>query len=396
MRYAREDEWRAVTYLDGASFGFQYSEQDRADAVLDLDPSRILVTLDAGRIVAVSAELPFAMTLPGGGDAPVTGLSWVSVEVTHRRRGILRAMIERQLRASAEAGDAATILTASEGAIYGRYGFGVGTHVRLAQVQRRRARIARPVDTRAVRRVSTEEARDLLPALHERWRRVTPGGITRDERRWQLLLLDREHQRDGRSGLFHLVHPDGYVSYRVRSNWGNGDPQHECFIVDYAPVTAEAHAALWQTLLSIDLVGSIGSYRIPLDDPLPLLLTDPRGIDTGHLGDGLWIRPVDVARLLGSRRYGLEIECVLDVRDELLGDGRYLLRGGPDGATCEPTERSADVTIAVADIGAVSLGGVRLVRLARAGRVTWDDDAMLRRLDRALLADREPAHGTHF
>jgi predicted acetyltransferase len=48
---------------------------------------------------------------------------------------------------------------------------------------------------------------------------------------------------------------------------------------------------------------SIESYRIPLDDPLPLLLADPRGVETTHLGDSLWLRPVDVERLLGGRAY---------------------------------------------------------------------------------------------
>jgi hypothetical protein len=52
--------------------------------------------------------------------------------------------------------------------------------------------------------------------------------------------------------------------------------------------------------------------------------------------------------------------------------------------------------LAVADVGAVSLGGVRLGRLAQAGRIDIDDPELLRRLDRALLADREPAIGTPF
>jgi predicted acetyltransferase len=396
IRYAREDEFAAVAELDGASFGFHYSEVELADARLDLDPDRVLVTLDGPQIVAVSAELPFMMSLPGGTEVSALGLSWVSVEITHRRQGVLRTMIERQLRASAAGGDAATILTASEGAIYGRYGFGVATQARRAVVQRRRARIVQPVDASAVRRMTTDKAREVLPGLYERWRRLTPGGVTRDARRWELLLLDREHQRGGRSGLFHLVHPDGYVSYRIKPKWGSGDPQHECLIVDYAPVTDEAHAALWQTLLALDLVGSVESSRIPLDDPLPLLLEDPRGVDTTHLGDDLWVRPVDVEQLLGRRRYAVEVECVIEVGDEVLGDGRYRVQGGPEGASCTRTERSADFALTVADLGAISLGGVRLSRFARAGRVRGDNPALLRRLDRALIADREPAHGTAF
>lgn len=396
IRYAKAEEFAAVAELDGASFGFTYSPEALEDAKLDLDLDRILVAAVGSQVVGVSAELPFRMTLPGGDEVPTTGLTWVSVEVTHRRRGIIRSLLEQQVRTAAAAGDAALILGASEGGIYGRYGFGVATHHRLSVVQRRRARLAEPVDAGAVQRMTTERARELLPSLYERWRRTTPGGVTRDERRWQLMLLDREYQRGGRSGLFHLVHPDGYVSYRVKSKWDDGDPQAQCAIVDYAPITAEAHAALWQTLLAMDLVGAIEAGNIPLDDPLPLLLTDPRSVDTKHLGDGLWVRPVDVPALLGRRHYGVEIDCVLEVRDPLLGDGRYHLRGGPDGASCTRTEQLPDITFAVADVGAVCLGGARLARVARTGRVGCADAALLRRLDLALLAEREPVQGTGF
>jgi predicted acetyltransferase len=396
IRYAHGDEFDAVVELDGASFGYHYRPEEVADAALDIDPSRVLVAIHDGRVVGGSAELALRMTVPGGADVSTTGLSWVSVEVTHRRRGILRSLMERQLRSAAAAGDAAVILTASEGGIYGRYGFGVAVLIRRARVERRRARLLAPVEARGVRRITTEQAREVLPGLHERWRQVTPGGLFRSEQRWEFLLLDREYQREGCSGLFHLVHPDGYVSYRLKPSWNDGDPQHECVIVDYAPVTAEAHAALWKTLLAMDLVGTIESYWVPPDDPLPFLLEDPRRIDTKHVGDGLWLRPVDVPALLGARRYGVDVECVLEVRDPLLGDGRYALRGGPDGASCTRTDRLPDVVLTVTDLGAISLGGVRLARLTRLGRVGGSDAALLRRLDLAMLADRAPAHGTSF
>jgi GNAT acetyltransferase-like protein len=67
VRYAPPDDFPAVAELDGASFGFQYSAEDRADALLDVDPSRFLVEEDDGRIVGATADMPFTMTLPGGG-----------------------------------------------------------------------------------------------------------------------------------------------------------------------------------------------------------------------------------------------------------------------------------------------------------------------------------------
>lgn len=396
VRYATEAEFAAAAELDGASFGLGYDEDSLADARNELHTDRLLVALDGGRIVGISAELPFELTLPGGALVPATGLTWVSVEVTHRRRGIVRALIERQLRASAAAGDAAVLLYASEGGIYGRFGFGNATVFRRTVVHRTRGRLAEPVDASAVRRLSTDEAAPLLPALYERWRRHVPGAVSRDEQRWRLVLRDRPAQRNGAGALLHLVHPDGYLSYRVKSQWEGGEPNGDCEIVDYVPGSAEAHAALWQTLLGLDLVARINSYKIPVDDPLPLRLTNPRAVDTTHWADGLWVRPTDVATLLGGRRYGLELDCVLGVADPLLGDGRYRLQGGPDGATCTPTSASPDLELGVADVGALSLGGTRVGRLVRAGRVTAADPAIVARLDLAFLAEREPHSLSQF
>jgi predicted acetyltransferase len=235
-----------------------------------------------------------------------------------------------------------------------------------------------------------------LPEIHERWRAQTPGALSRTGAWWDQLLLDRESQRGGMSALFHLVHADGYVSYRVKNDWGDGDAKHTCWLADYVPATPEAHLALWQVLLALDLFGSIESLRIPVDDPLPYLLADPRQVRTAALADGLWLRPLDVSAMLSARSYAVEVETVIEVRDDLFGDGRYLLRGGPDGATCERCERMPDVSLGVATLGSVYLGGVRLETLARAGHATADDPAQLARLDRALLADRVPVYGTSF
>ena len=112
-----------------------------------------------------------------------------------------------------------------------------------------------------------------------------------------------------------------------------------------------------------------------------------------HVGDGVWLRPLDVAALLGARTYGVEVDAVVGVDDPLLGSACYRLRGGPDGATCERTDVTADVRLGVAALGAISLGGTRLALLARAGQAEADDPALLARVDRAFLADRAPEQG---
>ncbi len=394
-RYAKADEFPAIADLDGASFGFVYSEQELADATLDVDPDRMLVAVDDGRIVGASCEVPFELTLPGG-RVGVTGLTWVSVEITHRRRGIQRSLMEQQIRTCSGRGDAAMILFASEGGIYGRYGYGIAGDTRKVVIDRGGARLRRPVDGSGVTRLSTEQARDVLPGIYDRWRQQTPGAVDRNANRWQLQLLDRAGQRHGMSGLFHLVHADGYVSYRIKSEWNDGHPAHVCFLVDYVVITPEAHAALWQVLLAMDMVGRFESYRVPLDDPLPQLLTDPRRVRTVELNDGLWVRPLDVAALLSARTYAVDVAAVLQVRDPVLGAGSYRLVGGPDGARCEASRAEPDVVLDVAELGSLVLGGRRLPPLVAAGRVQVADRDLVTRLDRALLGDVAPQHGTSF
>ena len=394
MRYATTEDFAAIAELDGASFGIHYDDQDLADALLDIDPTRFLIEEDGDRVVGATADLPLAMTLPGG-EVPTAGITWVSVEVTHRRRGILRRLIERQLRDRAADGAAAAILSASEGGIYGRYGFGVADQAVETVVERRDARLRTHVDDHGVRRLTTEAARDVLAGIHERWRRQVPGAVNRTPDRWRLLLLDRPSQRRGASGLFHLVHPDGFVSYRITEDWNSGLPRHTCTLADYVPVTAAAHAALWQVLLANDLVGRIETRWMPEDDPLPLLLENQRHVRHVSRADGLWVRPLDVPALLSSRTYAVEVDVVVEVIDPLLGDGRYRLRGGPDGANCEHTDAIPDASLPVDTLGAVVVGGTRLATLTRAGRASVAP-AALSRLDRALLADRAAHHGTFF
>ncbi len=400
MRPGTVADHAEIVRLDGAAFGMQYTEQDVEDALGEAPP-RFLVATTADQLVGVTGDYPFTMTVPGG-SLPVPGVSWVSVSPLHRRRGVLRALMIRRLRDFAAEGVAAAILTASEGGIYRRFGYGPATSVRHTVINRRTAELAEPAAGPGanadgdVRLLSTEQARAVLPELHRRWHAGVPGAIDRRESWWDQLFRDREQHRGGMSAKFYLAHPDGYLSYRVKQNWNDGDPGHLCWINDYAVSTPAAHAALWRVLLGMDLFATIESEQIPVDDPLPFLLTDFRQVRTTVLNDGLWLRPIDVAATLAARRYPVEIDTVLEVTDPLLGDRRLALAGGPDGASCRPTDRPAQARLGVAELGSAYLGGHRLRTLARAGAVLCADPGLLARLDLAFSADRAPFHGTAF
>jgi len=395
IRSATGADFGEIAALDATAFGMNYEDQDLTDVLTVVDPERFLVAITNERIVGVTGDYPFEMTVPGG-RLQVPGVTWVSVSPTHRRRGVLTELMRHQIGRYAESGVALAVLMASEGGIYGRFGYGPAGQTRKTVVDRRRARLAQPPHADRVQVATATQARAHAPEVHRRWRALVPGALSRSEAWWDLLFLDRGHHRGGMTSMFFLTHPDGYVSYRVKSDWANGHPSHTCWITDYLATTEQAHAELWEVLLGMDLFGRIESFQIPIDDPLPFLLSDFRQVRTEVVNDGLWARPIDVSAALSARTYGVEVDAVLEVVDDLLGDGRYRLSGGPDGATCTRTDRSPDLAITASALGSVYLGGHRLRTLCAAGRAQVEDQAVARRLDRALLGDRAPIHGTAF
>ena len=394
LRRATADDLRAIADVDGRGFGFQQSDEELAHFRPMFEPERFLLACDpdSGSVLGVTGSFPLDVTLPGGAVLPVPGVTWVSVDPTMRRRGILRAMFAEQHAGFVADGLVLSLLTASEGAIYGRFGYGVTTVNREFEITRRRAEFRSDApDPGGVRYVDPETARKLLPELHRRWCAVTPGAVSRSEAMWDGHLRDEERWRGGGSGLFFLVHPDGFATYRVRGS------DRTATVVDLFAATDEAYAALWRVLLGLDLVEKVTGWKsVALDDPLPLMLTDARQVQTTGLQDGLWSRVLDVPAALAARTYAVEIDLVLDVRDDFLHrGGRVHLRGGPEGATCTPTDGTPELTLPVETLGPLLFGSGRASTYARAGRAEATT-AVLRRVDAAFATDREPQHGTGF
>ncbi len=104
-------------------------------------------------------------------------------------------------------------------------------------------------------------------------------------------------------------------------------------------MTPEAHAALWQTLLSVDLVGEIKCVHRPVDDPLPFLLDNQRALRTIGLDDGVWVNVRDVSIAFAARTYRTDERFVVEA------DGtRWAIEGGPDGGVvrrCAPSPTSS-------------------------------------------------------
>lgn len=360
------------------------------------EADRSLGAFDGDDLVGVASAQGRDLTVPGT-SLPVAAVVGVGVLPTHRRRGILTALMRRQLDDVRARGEAVAALWASEGAIYQRYGYGIGTLTTNFRIDRRHVSFLRdPQPTGRVRLVDRRAADELFPAVYDRVRAERPGMIDRTPAWWRYLLADPEQEREGFGAYFHAVHDspdgtDGYAWYRIKPQWSARGADHVLEIEELMAATPEAYESLWRYCLDIDLVGRIEGWKRPVDEPLPFMLAEPRRLAL-EVRDGVWVRLVDVRQALGGRRYAAPGTLTVEVRDAFCpwNDGTYHLEGGPRGATCTPTEAAAELVLEAADLGAAFLGGVSLATLVRAGRVQEVAAGAVARADAMLRWDPAP------
>jgi predicted acetyltransferase len=395
------DEVGAFLRTDEYGFGHRQEHPEQIKGWTETELDRTVAAFEGDEIVGVGRNYSLELTLPGGADIPVAGVSWISVRPTHRRRGILRRIMAYLVEEGARRGECASILTASEGSIYGRFGFGVATEVLSIELRHDAVTFARPVTDGRVRMIELDEASKIAPELFERVRAERNGAVSRPPVWWveqwaspeeAKKRFDVVYERDGRV--------EGYAVYAIDGTWINGFNDKTVKVEDLVATTPDAEAALWQFLCSIDLTNRTVHDHVTADIELPWRLTDSRQMRTNARGDWLWLRPVDVPSLLSTRRYAIEETFVLEVRDEMRPDGdaagRFLLQGGPDAASCERTERAPDLALDVSTLGSLTLGTIEASMLARAGRVEAHTSDALARADRLFAADRAPHNFTWF
>lgn len=355
---------------DESAFGDVFDDAGRLAARESINLDRFRVAVDGADLVGVAGSFEMELTLPGSALVPIGGTTWVSVASTHRRQGIVTQLLADVHHDIANRGEPAAGLISSEGGIYERFGYGIATRSRVTTIDRRLASIKSEFtpDPGSVRLVDPTEHVDELVAIHQRYRYQQPGEIDRD-----LAVMTRRLHKLG-PGLRCALHADGYALWKITSNWGNAEPQHQMDLSDFTTCTSDAHVALWHVLLSHDLVGPIRSEQaIGLDDPLPYLLADQRAVRTISLHDMLWLRPSNIGMVFSERRYRVDDAFVIGVTDT---SERWRITA--EAATT--TDAEPDIVASRAALGSLLLGGVSVSELA-SGRRLHIDPALLGRAD---------------
>ncbi|UNS97017.1 GNAT family N-acetyltransferase [Streptomyces tubbatahanensis] len=384
-RVLQPSEWGAWYERVLSAFAGEETPEEHALYRSLTEIERCLGVWDEGRPVATAGLLSFRMAVPGGAVVPTAGVTMVSVAPTHRRRGILRSFMRRQLDDIRAAGEEPlAVLTASEAAIYGRFGYGLAAGRMAARIDTSRSTLSLPAPLAAeadgLELRASDTASALLAECEAVYARAVPLRPGMLERRpgWEHApLLDPERRRGGASPLRCVVAlrdgtPVAFARYAVKLGASaSGAPEGEVRLQNLEAVDAAGHAAMWRFLWSLDLTTSIVTDNRPVDDPWLYLVDDPRR-SVKHLNDDtLYARLVEVGDALAARSYGAPLDVVLEVEDTFCpwNSGRWRLSGDEKGAVCRPTRDAADLSLSVRELGRAYLGGVSLAALGSAGLV---------------------------
>lgn len=312
------------------------------------------------------------LTVPGG-DIDMWAISSVTVSGTHRRRGIARALLEGELRAAASAGIPIAGLTVTQATIYGRYGFAPAVPVAKMTVDTRRAGWAGPVPAGRLEYIDKDALKATLAAVHEVERTQRAGQIAGWDLRWaRMAAAAPGHPSAAKVRGVRFLDEHGKVRGVMAYTLDDipGDFRFEMAISLLSAVTPDALTALWGFALQHDLVDRVTADLRPIDDPLPWLVRDPRGVEV-VVHDHGWLRILDLPAALSARTYRAPLELVVRVDDPLgFTTGSWRLTIVEGSATVAPAESEpADVVLDIATLSALYVGGVSAVQLRTAGRL---------------------------
>jgi predicted acetyltransferase len=405
IRTIRDDELHE--FVEALTAGFL--ERPDIDKVTDdvrqiWDLERTWAAFDDGRICGTFRSWGTELTVPGGERLPAAAVSAVTVLPTHRRRGILRSMIEAEHAAIRKRGEALGLLYASEYPIYGRFGYGPSVREATLTLDTRTTAFHEDANGRVEIVRPDAQAVEVLKGIFEAWRLRQPGEIRRLDHGWEYDLGIREEVWGPSWKGFVALHRDdagavdGYVRFRADDKWEHRQPQNTVTVDELHALTDTAYVSLWRFLAEMDWAATVKATRRSPTERLQWLLTNARSLVTSEIGDALWVRLVDIPRALAARTYEREASIVLEIVDREVPAGRIRVKldAGPSGATCTETTGSPDLTLDVAALGSAYLGGMPLRHAVLATGIDEHRAGALTEADVLLGTRVEPWISTFF
>jgi predicted acetyltransferase len=366
LRTSTWDDFPSVKVINARGENGYRSQVDFDAHRLVFTPDRSIMAFDGKNMVGNALSYEMDMYIPGG-LSKIAAVASVSVQATHRRKGINRSIMKYQLEDIHSRQEPLAVLQASESIIYGRYGYGMSSFESNLEIEKTRSAYAIDhVPEGQSYFIEESEAREIFPQIYAKAIENRVGMVRRRENWWEFRFREPglkggdpkswfvKYQKNGEA--------DGYLRYTINDA--------ELNIIELIASSHEAYSSLWRLCLDMDLVDIIKAEHRPADEELKWMLADPRRL-IEHSCDRYWVRLVDVKKALSQRSYLVDGSLTLEVRDSFLPWNQEVveLRSESGESSCATSNRNPDIVLSAGDLGAVYLGGINFSTLLAAGRI---------------------------
>lgn len=355
--------------------------------------------VEGDQVVGTFAEFPWRLDL-GRGAVPFWAVTGVTVAPTHRRRGMLRDMMTASLARAAEQGLPLAGLTATEGAIYGRFGFGVAGSRCSVDIEARDFALRAPASGE-IALLDPADLAEHLEGLAALTRAAWPGVFPMERQRVDALAVWDYPGDRAPTDRFAAVHRNARGEVRGAVVWTFEQSAERGTLVVKSLLGAPE--AVWRLIgfcCEIDLVQVV---RIPVAPPLEQVraaAVNPRAVRVTDHADAVWLRPLDVAGCVAARPWGADGEVILAIDDPLgYAQGTWRVRVEAGQGRAERVDRAdTDARVTTLAMSAETFGALlgdgRVADLALAGRIEVRGDA--HEAERILGVAPAPWHNVLF
>ena len=366
LRTSTWNDFPSVKVINARGENGYRSQVDFDAHRLVFTPDRSIMAFDGKNMVGNALSYEMDMYIPGG-ISKIAAVASVSVQATHRRKGINKSIMKYQLEDIHSRQEPLAVLQASESIIYGRYGYGMASFESNLEIEKTRSAYA--IDHASEGQpyfIEESEAIEIFPQIYAKAIENRVGMVRRRENWWEFRFREPglkggdpkswfvKYQKNGEA--------DGYLRYTINDA--------ELNIIELIASSHEAYSSLWRLCLDMDLVDIIKAEHRPADEELKWMLADPRRL-VEHSSDRYWVRLVDVKKALSQRSYSVDGSLTLEVKDSFLPWNQEVveLRSESGESSCATSNKPPDIVLSAGDLGAVYLGGINFSTLLAAGRI---------------------------
>ena len=311
---------------------------------------------------------------------PLRMITDVTTSASHRRKGLLRRLIEDDLADAVAKGVPMAALTASEATIYGRWGFGPSTFRVGVEIDTSPGFAFRSfTDPGRVELIEPADAWPHVKALFDTFHARQRGSVEWPSPYEDIHTGAFDFEEGGPNKKIRAaVHLDaageldGFVIFK------HGE-KYSIRVEETVALTEDARLGMWAFLGHMDRIQKLTYNLFHPDDALAWALTDMNRVKTTEIEEFLWLRLLDVPRCLAARPWSDDGTVVLEVDDpQGHAAGRFEITTRDGVATIAPTDQPSDVQVTAETLGALYLSDVPVLHVHRAGRIGGDDEAVRR------------------